>query len=124
MIEVSEYKINSLRNKIRNSNFNRDSYQVNISLKTLNTSLLEYINSNPNKPKMDLLNPQTMKDFVAPFQREYKAWTQKMKVAYVENLVLGLKSTIDLYTIADPKTKSPFTDCYLLDGQHRMFAIL
>lgn len=62
-----------------------------------------------------------MPEFVAPFQREYKAWNKKMKISFIENIIKGHRTQISLYTLDKTGIK---TNCYVLDGQHRLYAML
>lgn len=114
--------INEIKNAIKNSVFNRENNELSIPITKLSDSLMKYVYyyiHNGIFSRIGNISTETMPKFVAPFQRDYKPWDIKRKIAFVENVILGHRTTISLYSLKNDKS-----DCFLLDGQHRLHAIL
>jgi len=58
-------------------------------------------------------------NYIPEFQRENNKWTKKMQISFVENLMLGCKSSLLFYTTS----KREFPEWKILDGLQRITAI-
>ena len=58
-------------------------------------------------------------NYIPKFQRENTKWSKKMQISFVENLILGCKSSLLLYTTS----KREFPEWKILDGLQRITAI-
>lgn len=123
MVNISQ-KIDLVQKLVKNSPFKKEKYTTIISLSQIPDKILYYneiidkndqvITAAPN------VNTTTLKNFVAPFQREIKHWNEQMKIKFIENIILGCRTDIILYTL----TKGVNEGCLILDGQHRVNAFL
>jgi hypothetical protein len=124
MLQVNE-KLSIMQEKIDNSPFMRSGYNIDVALSQLKSNLASYCcdcvigenkdNSNVNASNLSLIS--------APFQRDMTAWSEKMSSKFVENLILGAKTTIVLYG-AGSKSSWAEGNCKILDGHHRVLSLL
>jgi hypothetical protein len=103
----------TLEQIIENSAFNKQSYVVNIPIRKFIKSIMFYIND-------DIENP-TYKDIlkygVPNFQRDNNKWTENMQIKFVENIIKGFVSKIQLFELKN-NSKSQ-----ILDGYQRITAL-
>ena len=55
---------------------------------------------------------------VPKFQRDNDKWSKEMQIKFVENIILGVNTTIILGTLSNEKS-----ECVLIDGLQRVSAI-
>jgi hypothetical protein len=114
-----------LQEKIQFSPFKKQKYVIPISLVDL-PDKIHFFNEIIGKDDVSIfaahmVNLSTIKEFVAPFQRDVNTWSEDMQVKFVENIIMGCKTDIVLYTTIQ---KSTHEGCLILDGQHRVVALL
>ncbi len=119
-------ELQKLKGIIRQSAFYRSpNYSVNIRFRDLfkdDGSLMAY-NDRVKElhEKSQLLPHQIISEMTPEFQRDNTAWTQAMQRKYVENILCGCKSEIQLYDIKH--RGSELGDSLILDGLQRLSAI-
>ena len=105
-----------LENLIQKSAFNKQKYEVNIPVRRFISSIMAYINDTAENPTFkDILD-----NGVPDFQRSNDQWTQDMQIKFVENVVKGFKTKIQLFEI---KGKEYINGCMILDGLQRTTAL-
>jgi hypothetical protein len=113
-------KLDKLEEKIRNSAFNKNKYEVSIPLKRFNKSLMFYI-----KDDYEICNLDSILEFGVPeFQRNNDKWSLNMQIKFVENILKGYVTTIQLYILESDYQKNNFNGCKILDGLQRVTALL
>jgi uncharacterized protein with ParB-like and HNH nuclease domain len=58
-------------------------------------------------------------DFIPKFQRDNDKWTKKMQISFVENFLMGYKSSIYLFFVGEEE----FPKWKILDGLQRLTAL-
>jgi len=122
----SENSLFKLKRIIRESAFHRSpSYSVNIGFKDLFTargSLLSYNNHVLDMHTANPLSPTEIIESMTPtFQRDNDKWTRAMQICFVENLLCGCQSKVQLYSVRG--NGSELDECFVLDGLQRLTAI-
>lgn len=116
-----------LRYLIKTSFHKRSNYEVSVPLDINKALLSNFANSLDSNDNDDLRRKVETKDFfsliVPSFQRDNDKWSLEMKQRFVENLLLGVKSTILLYYVPKEKLYGVYVDCRLLDGYQRLTAL-
>jgi len=115
----------NLKAIIEKSPFNRTSdYSVNVDFKnffTLKGPLAMYNLALENRMSAPVQSPSEIIKHITPvFQRENTKWSQSMQRKFVENLLSGCESRIQLYEFGQ---SSSLDDCYILDGLQRLTAM-
>ena len=59
-----------------------------------------------------------LEKIVPKFQRDNNKWSREMQIKFVENIILGVNTTIILGTLSNEKS-----ECVLIDGLQRVSAI-
>lgn len=108
-------KLTKLKNRIKDSAFNRLCYSVTVDLLSFHRNLQWYSESYTSEfPESEIL-----KHVVPCFQRNNNKWSQDRKICFMENLLSGYPVEIYLYTLNyDMKC-----DCKIIDGLQRCTAI-
>lgn len=101
-------QLTEMVNLIKKSPFTIGGSTFFSGLHFLKGNLKEYIN-------FDVTNDEISK-ISAPFKRNFKPWSINRKKKFIENIILGYRTEIIFYKIDDK--------IFLLDGQHRMNALL
>ena len=119
-------KISQLYSIIKKSAFNKSSaYSVNVDFKTLfsvGSGLLMYNDAISESPEVQHLDSDKIISLMTPeFQRSNTKWSQAMQVRFVENILCGCDSTIQLFNVTG--TGSDLGNCFILDGLQRSTAI-
>lgn len=123
-------EIENLKDLISKSNFKKSKYTLCTSIVDVPQNILFYNekidkNGKTSTFSAPIVNTETLKSFVAPFQRDTNNWSTEMKIKFVENIIMGCRTDITLYTTHNVKTNnSTHENCFILDGQHRILAIL
>lgn len=105
---------------IKSSPFARSHYSVDIPLNTFHKSMMMYISDKKYE------NGFVLEDIfsgVPEFQRDNNKWSESMQIKFVENIIMGCKSTIMLYEVPPKGDLSSYCDCMILDGLQRITAI-
>lgn len=63
-----------------------------------------------------LTNNEIIASVTPEFQRENTKWSQQMQIQFIENLVCGFRTNIQLFEIAGG---SEMGDCFIIDGLQR-----
>jgi hypothetical protein len=111
---------------IRESPFNRSpNYSVNVSFKNLFKRVGGLLSYNERVEKIvekhHLSNQMIIKEITPEFQRSNTKWTQKMQRGFVENLLCGCETKIQLYDVKG--RGSELGNSLVLDGLQRLTAI-
>ena len=102
--------INQLNDMIKKSAFNKQKYVVNIPVRRLIPGVMLYMNENVEPTSKNLFDIG-----VPEFQRSNDKWSRNMQISFVENVIKGYNSKIQLYTL----NQSVLVDCKILDGLQR-----
>lgn len=108
--------VNKIIKAQKTSSWTAMGYTVNLRIPRLKAVLEDYCDVESgtlNSTNMNLITPN--------FQRELGNWTIDMKKMYIQNLILGAPTNLILYTL--DKSIANWK-CKILDGQHRINAIL
>jgi hypothetical protein len=108
-----------LKFMIENSIFNTNYYRVDISLDDFNFSLSRYIKR--DEATNDNLN--YLSHGIPLFQRDNDKWTLEQKIKFIENVILGFRTTIMLFTTKYIREKQSYSRCWILDGLQRVTAV-
>lgn len=128
---IEQKRLEELRNKIESSPFNKKYYEINLSLYNFQSNVMYWglpLNVE-NKKNINNFNEFSTKDvlktMVPEFQRGNDKWTKEMQISFVENIILGVSSTITLaYTTDGDKSRIGIKrDCIILDGLQRFTAL-
>jgi hypothetical protein len=119
-------KINQLNSHIKSSAFNKTSaYSVNVNFKTLfsvDAGMLLYNDAINQLQEAKNFDSNKILTLMTPtFQRSNTKWSQKMQARYVENLLCGCNSEIQLFNISN--SGSELGNCLIIDGLQRSTAI-
>lgn len=110
-----------LNNKIENSAFKKQRYSLATNLMSIPDKIRYYAERLDSTKTPELVTSDTLHLFVASFQRNSDHWNGEMQTKFIENIMLGCRTDITLYTTYQQGTNE---DCKILDGQHRVLAIL
>lgn len=103
------------------------SYNVNCSPKKMFTddgSFISYNNKAIVAYEQGEKDPETLLEMMTPaFQRENNKWSVDMQRCFVENMLCGAKTTIQLFEVK-VKNVGEFGRCGVLDGLQRTTAIV
>lgn len=118
--------LTKLKNIISKSAFNvSPRYSVNISFKGIfkrTGGLLAYNEKIETLIETEALtNDEIIAKMTPAFQRSNTKWTQAMQICFVENLLCGYQTKIQLYDVIG--RGSELGDCSVLDGLQRLTAI-
>lgn len=102
---------------IANSPFRRSSYNVDIRLKGFIDGLMPYVK---NKKHSDI---SEVFEAVPAFQRDNDKWTPAMQAKFIENILMGYRTTIMLYELVPASRYAVYANCFILDGLQRITAI-
>jgi len=121
-----ETGLEKLKNIIKASAFSRSpSYSVNVSFKDLFKRVGGLLSYNERVDSMvekqPLTNQQIIEAITPEFQRSNTKWTQEMQKCFVENLLCGCATKIQLYDVIG--RGGELGDCFVLDGLQRLTAI-
>ncbi len=109
-----------LRNLIRFSNYNRSKDTVTVFFKDLfNRGLYSYLNY--DKSEQDIKEWEFLQS-VPAFQRSNDKWSEQMQVSFVNNVMLGLNTTIILSEVIGDGEKM-VGNYLILDGLQRLTAL-
>ena len=119
-------KLEQLKRIIQASAFHRSpNYSVNISFKDLFSergSLLSYNTTVLESHQDKQLTPTQIIEAMTPeFQRENNKWTRAMQICFIENILCGCQSKIQMYSVRN--SGSELDECQILDGLQRLTAI-
>ncbi|NOI32027.1 hypothetical protein [Vibrio coralliilyticus] len=115
-----------LKEIVEQSAFYRSpNYSVNVSFKNLfktNGGLLSYSSRVQEQAERERLKPyQIISELTPEFQRANTKWTLEMQKTFVENLLCGCETNIQLYDVAG--RGGELDDSLILDGLQRLTAI-
>lgn len=115
-----------LKSIIAKSAFNvAPRYNVNMDFKRFfgtRTGLMDYNLRVSEAKDVERLSPLDIVSRMTPvFQRANTKWTRQMQVTFVENLISGCETKIQLYDLMDYENE--MDNCLILDGLQRLTAI-
>lgn len=109
--------VEEIKALIDSSPFKRSSYNVDIRLKGFIDGLMLYI-----KDK-DYSDISEVFEAVPAFQRDNDKWTPAMQTKFIENILMGYRTTIMLYELVPASRYAVYDKCFILDGLQRITAI-
>ncbi len=112
--------MSDIRELIRNSPFDRSCYSVEIPLIGFHRNLMMFINAEKHE---DGFTAEEIFTGVPDFQRDNDKWTEAMQVKFIENIIMGCKTTVMMYEIPPQGELSGYCNCSILDGLQRITAI-
>ena len=114
-----------LKERIWNSDFNKTNYEVSLDVTYLKEDLIRWSLSTNDKASnlakklsLELSFEDVLEKIVPKFQRDNDKWSKEMQIKFVENIILGVNTTIILGTLSNEKS-----ECVLIDGLQRVSAI-
>ena len=115
----------ALKERIWNSDFNKTNYEVSLDVTYLKEDLIRWSLSTNDKASnlakklsLELSFKEVLERIVPKFQRDNDKWSKEMQIKFVENIILGVNTTIILGTLSKEKA-----ECVLIDGLQRVSAI-
>ncbi len=115
----------ALKERIWNSDFNKTNYEVSLDVTYLKEDLIRWSLSTNDKASnlakklsLELSFEDVLEKIVPKFQRDNDKWSKEMQIKFVENIILGVNTTIILGTLSNEKS-----ECVLIDGLQRVSAI-
>jgi hypothetical protein len=119
-------KVSQLYNHVKTSAFNKSAaYSVNVNFKTLfqvDSGMVMYNDAINEDPKsLQMASNEIIQRMTPVFQRSNTKWSQKMQIRFVENVLCGCDTKIQLFHILD--SGSEIGNCFILDGLQRTTAI-
>lgn len=109
--------VEEIKALINNSPFRRSSYNVDIRLKGFIDGLMSYIKDKNHSDISEVF------EAVPAFQRDNDKWTQAMQTKFLENILMGYRTTIMLYELVPATRYAVYGKCFILDGLQRITAI-
>jgi hypothetical protein len=115
-----------LKSLIKGSIFNRSRYSVDVDLDYFMWQTSRYVMRLNSFAETDsVLTTQEFFDYAIPaFQRDNDKWDLERKINFVENVVMGFKPIIQLYTTKEIKESQSYSRCWILDGLQRTTALI
>lgn len=110
---------------VKGSIFNKARYTVDVDLDRLHWQLGCYVMlTNEFSDLKTAPNSYDLFDTAIPvFQRDNDKWDLQRKINFVENVVMGFKPVIQLYTTKELHDKQSYSRCWILDGLQRTTAL-
>ena len=113
---------------IRNSQFNRWKYQADTGIEYFLSDVYRRFDSKFTKENIKSLNEgqfgdHITQDMVPEFQRDNDKWDRSRQISFIENVVMGLRSKIQLYVINEDFRNYHYQKCKIIDGLQRTTAI-
>ena len=115
----------ALKERIWNSDFNKTNYEISLDFASLKEDLIRWSLSTNDKASnlakkisLELSFEDVLEKIVPKFQRDNNKWSREMQIKFVENIILGVNTTIILGTLSNEKS-----ECVLIDGLQRVSAI-
>ena len=99
----------------RNSAFNINRYSVDIGYKGLWSGLASYSDFDNCSEVTD--SKSFFKNAIPEFQRANNKWNEKQQVSFIENLMLGFRTSIKLFSVGNNINNQ------VIDGLQRLTAI-
>lgn len=125
---MSNIPLDKLVEFARKSSFSKNSYNVTIPFNKFVSSLSlhvdydglnqEFKQNNHKKEENSIDFEAFLKKITPAFQRDNNKWTKKMQIKFIENLILGAKTEIMLFSMTEKE------DAQIIDGLQRTTAIL
>ena len=120
--------ISEIKEIIRNSQFNRWKYQADTDIEYFLSDVYRRFDSKFTKDNMKSLNEgqfgdHITQDMVPEFQRDNDKWDRSRQISFIENVVMGLRSKIQLYVLNEDYRKCGYQKCKIIDGLQRTTAI-
>lgn len=117
--------IDLIKQKISQSTHNRHKYAVDLDMEYCMSSFYNYhdrpfVKSNSDKLNEANFGDLVVREMVPAFQRDNDKWALDRQISFVENVILGLKPTIQLYAL---ESVNSYQQCLILDGLQRTTAI-
>jgi hypothetical protein len=101
---------------IQNSAFNKQAYIVNIPVRRFIKSLMAYVDDTIEEPTYQ----DILENAIPNFQRNNDKWTRDMQIKFVENVIKGFVTKIQLFEL---KNEGVIETCKILDGFQRVTAL-
>jgi len=105
---------------IKNNSFHKQSYKVNVNLNFIDSQFQHFLKPWEEEEKNNLLVEIFDDNDIPIFQRDNNKWTEDMQISFIENLIKGCKTNIQLFRI---KNKNEGEGEFILDGLQRLTAI-
>ena len=124
-MNLAYFLYEDLKERIWNSDFNKTNYEVSLDFTYLKEDLIRWSLSTNDKASnlakklsLELSFKEALERIVPEFQRDNNKWSKEMQIKFVENIILGVNTTIILGTLSNEKS-----ECVLIDGLQRVSAI-
>jgi hypothetical protein len=111
---------------VKGSIFNKARYTVDVELDGFLWQMGRYVMRTGHYADVET-TPTTDEFFDAAipvFQRDNDKWDLQRKINFVENVVMGFKPVIQLYTTKELRDKQSYARCWILDGLQRTTALI
>lgn len=119
---MSPQEINAI---VKGSIFNKARYTVDVELDYFLWQMGRYVMRTGHYADVET-TPTTDEFFdaaIPAFQRDNDKWDLQRKINFVENVVMGFKPVIQLYTTKELHDKQSYSRCWILDGLQRTTAL-
>jgi len=118
-------KINPIEEKIRKivkeSAFSKQGYEITLFLEDFQRQMLDY--SSVYDKENETLD-SILEKCVPEFQRKNDKWTLDMQSKYVENILKGCSSKIQMFCLEKDYKRLSYNSCKIIDGLQRTTAII
>ena len=108
-------KLEKLKNKNKESAFNRQGYRVSCETSHMYRNLRFYSEDYTDS----ICDRDLVASMMPEFQRDNDNWNIDRKIKFVENILAGYPTDIILFTVKN----SIMSDCRVIDGQQRLTAL-
>lgn len=121
--------ISKIIKEARNSSFNKQHYQINLFIHMFKSEMLrsvchdKYMEYEKNKNLQDITSKDVLSNAIPGFQRDNNKWSVEMQTKFMENILSGASSIIQLFYV-NPGDEIDIEDCMIIDGLQRTTAIL
>lgn len=117
-VEENTLSEKNIVNLLRHNAFNKNGYCVNVSLSYYQSQLDHFCNYS-EFDNFFLVQDLFKNDIIPNFQRDNNKWNENMQISFIENVLKGYKTKIQLYRITNREDEGEF----VLDGQQRLNAL-
>lgn len=128
-IELTEEEMNKnyIQKEIESSSFSKQKYTTTLHLTDFKSSMMFYINAldgdgtnNSDKYILD----DVIKEGTPIFQRNNDKWSKEMQSKFVENILKGCSTKIQLFSLNHDNIRLQNSRCQIIDGLQRTTALV
>lgn len=119
---MSDLTIDDLFLKVKNSPFTRSKYSCDLSFADFFRNVFTFTHGDEDVNEL-LAHPERIFEAVPEFQRSNDQWSDDMKVSFIQNLLLGYKTSLLFYELNAEDGFPLRIECKVLDGLQRLTAI-